>query len=377
MKSLDVIFKPQDIVMGRLHENKGKILFEFTDEFIGLGLNVSPFHLKLAQGIQTSSASFRHGLHGLFDDSLPDGWGLLLMDKNLRARGMKEPFTALDRLAYIGDNAMGALSYRPSLEQDDNGNELFDLQEVANHSVNVFEGIITDVLPILARAGGSPGGARPKVLVGIHGKQMISGECDLPDGFEHWLIKFAAKKDLKTAGVMEYSHYQMALDAGLNMMESRLFSVGEYQFFGTKRFDRINHKRIHVHTAGNLIDADFRSPSLDYESLIKLTRILTRNESDVLLMFRLMVFNVAIQNQDDHAKNFSFIMDDHGEWRLSPAYDLTRSIVPSNQHATSVNGKGAGISKNDMLAVADKSAINQSDALEIISHVFGVIDKNK
>lgn len=372
MKTLDVIYKPRNMLVGRLLHRGRDLLFEYNQQFIDTGLNLSPFKLKPATGIQRCDVRFREYLHGLFDDSLPDGWGLLLMERELTRRGIKGPFSPLDRLAYIGDSAMGALSYRPTINAD-NDDGIFDIREIAEESVRLFEDEIEEVLPAMARAGGSPGGARPKVLVGINGKQMLSGECDLPDCYEHWMIKFAAKKDLKIAGPMEYAYYLMAQDAGLHMMESRLFTVGEHRFFGTRRFDRIGNKRVHMHTAANLLDANFREPALDYKDLCKVTSILTKNHQDLLMMFRIMVFNVAIQNQDDHVKNFSFLMNDLGEWRLSPAYDLTQSILTHNQHASSVMGKGNKIATSDMLELAFVAGIDSTDAKAMIDQVYAVV----
>jgi len=371
MKIVDVIYKPRNMLVGRLVHKGRDLLFEYDQHFIDTGLNLSPFKLNPTVGIQTSSASFRKNLHGLFDDSLPDGWGLLLMDRELRKRGMKGPFSPLDRLSYIGETAMGALSYSPTLDAH-NDTEMFDIREIAEESIKLFEGEVEEVLPAMARAGGSPGGARPKVLVGIKGSRIVSGEGDLPDGYEHWIIKFSAKKDLTTAGPMEYAHYLMAQDAGLKMMESNLFSVGEHRFFGTKRFDRFDKSRVHMHTVGNLVDANFREPALDYKDLCKVTAIITKNHQDLLMMFRMMVFNIAIQNQDDHVKNFSFLMDDSGAWRLSPAYDITKSILSHNQHSTSVLGKGNKITKKDMLALASLSGIEPHDAKTIIDQVYDV-----
>ncbi len=373
MKRLDVIYKPRNILVGRLLHQGHDLLFEYDPAFVAAGLNLSPFKLRFGVGVQKSDARFRQNLHGVFDDSLPDGWGLLLMDRELRRRGIQFPLSPLDRLAYIGDSAMGALSYRPSIIDPDNDDQLFNLSEIAEASIRLYEGEIETVLPAMARAGGSPGGARPKVLVGINGNQMVFGEGDLPDGYEHWIIKFAAREDLKTAGKMEYAYYHMALDAGLNMMKSCLFEVGDNQFFGTRRFDRIGNERVHMHTVANLIDANFREPALDYETLCKMTSILTKNHQDLLMMYRMMVFNVAIENQDDHVKNFSFLMDDRGEWRLSPAYDLTRSILAGNEHSTSVAGKGGAISRQDMLKVAKGGGITASEANEIIDRVYDVV----
>jgi len=369
-KSLYVLYKPNNMLVGRLIYTGRRPTFEYDTDFIKSGLNLSPFNLELETGMQTSDAKFRGYLHGVFDDSLPDGWGMLLMDRELKKRGIDTHITPIDRLAYIGCSAMGALSYIPSMDSDDD--IVFDISEIARDSVRLFDGEIKDVIPAIIHAGGSPGGARPKVLVGISGNTMVSGEKEIPDGYEHWIIKFSAKKDIPTAGKEEYAYYLMAQDAGLNMMESRLFDIDGNRFFGSKRFDRINGKPIHMHTVGNLVDANFREPSLDYSMLCKLTSILTGNHDDVLMMYRIMVFNIAIKNQDDHAKNFSFLMDDNGKWRIAPAYDITRSITASNEHSTSVNGKGFNISSKDMLRIASDIGISDVEAQDIIDVVYAV-----
>jgi len=322
---------------------------------------------------KSADPRMRQGLHGLFDDSLPDGWGLLLMDRVLRERGHSMPVQPLDRLAFIGDTGMGALAYEPA-DSPDTNDSLFDLRELADASMRVFEGEAGQVLPMLARAGGSPGGARPKVLVGINaGKQMISGEADLPQDFEHWIIKFATRSDASTAGRLEYAYYLMALDAGLPMMPSALFEVDSIAYFGTRRFDRDGNRRIHMHTVGNLVDADFRLPSLSYVDLCRLTLNLTKNHSDLLMLFRMMVFNVAAHNRDDHAKNFAYLMDASGDWRLAPPYDLTYSSGPGGEHTTDVSGKGKGITQADMLKVARDTGITPSKAKEIIDQVQDIV----
>ena len=226
MKRLNVTYKPANMLVGTLLQDGRDILFEYDATFIAHGLPLSPYRLPLRPGIQKSAdPRMRQGLHGLFDDSLPDGWGLLLMDRFLRERGHSMPAQPVDRLAFIGDTGMGALAYEPT-QSPDPDDSLFDLRELADASMRVFEGEAGQVLPMLARAGGSPGGARPKVLVGINTDgRMISGEADLPEGFEHWIIKLSSRADAPTAGRLEYAYYLMACDAGLPMMKSTLFDV--------------------------------------------------------------------------------------------------------------------------------------------------------
>jgi len=373
MRRLSVIYKPRNMLLGTLLQSSRDILFEYDADFIESGLNLSPYSLPLQRGMQKSAPRMRHGLHGLFDDSLPDGWGLLLMNREFGKRGMAEPYLPLDRLAYIGDNAMGALAYEPA-ESADGDDCLFDLSAMAEEAVKFYAGEIDQVLPALARAGGSPGGARPKVLVGLNGKnQMVSGEGDLPSGYDHWIIKFAARHEMAHAGKQEYACYLMARDAGLSMMESRLFEVDGICCFGTRRFDREGNRRIHMHTAGNLVDADYRQPCMSYLDLCKLTYDLTKSYGDMLMMFRMMVFNVLIRNRDDHVKNFAFLMDTDGDWKLAPAYDLTCSSGPGDEHTTDVAGKGRDITGADMLKVASEAGINASRAKEIIGKVQDVV----
>jgi len=369
MKQLHVIYQPENILVGTLLQHDRQLLFEYDPAFIESGLNLSPYTLPLQPGMQKGKAGMRHGLHGLFDDSLPDGWGLLLMDRELRRQAYSGSIQPLDRLAYIGDRGMGALSYAPALESN-NDLALFDICAMAEEAVKFYEGDIDQVLPALTRAGGSPGGARPKVLVGINDQdQMISGEADLPAGYDHWIIKFSARRELDTAGRLEYDYYRMAKAAGLSMMESRLFEVDGIAYFGTRRFDRQDNRRIHMQTAGNLVDADFRQPSMSYLDLCRLTYDLTRNYSDMLMMYRIMVFNVLVYNRDDHAKNFAFLMGRSGEWRLAPAYDLTRSDGPGGEHTTDVEGKGKDIGRADMRNVADSAGIDAATANEILEQV--------
>ena len=227
------------------------------------------------------------------------------------------------------------------------------------------------------RAGGSPGGARPKVLIGIKGKQIISGENDLPDGFEQWIVKFAAKVDVRDAGPMEYAYVEMARTAGIDMPETTLFKAGKTQsYFGVRRFDRgPGNRRLHVHTFANLIHANFRIPSTDYADLLKVTAALTRNHVDVLRVFRRMVFNIAAHNRDDHAKNFAFVMNDAGEWSLSPAYDLGFAPGPGGEHTMTILGEGRTPTREHVLKMAKQFEVGAKDTSRIIDEVNAAVAK--
>ena len=227
------------IVIGKLAEVERRIYFEYATDFLNRNLQLSPFKWPLRPGLIEHVDRAFGPLPGWIDDSLPDGWGLLLVDRMFRRRGLDPAAVSpLERLSYLGTRTMGALTYHPpaEVERDD---QLIDLHEVGKNAQQIYSGEAVEVLPELMRAGGSPGGARPKVLIGLKGKQIISGENDLPDGFEHWIVKFAAKVDVRDAGPMEYAYAEMARTAGIDMPETTLFKAGKTQsYFGVRRFDR-------------------------------------------------------------------------------------------------------------------------------------------
>lgn len=381
MKKLDVHFtrSPGDSVpVGTLAEDRGRVYFEYDADFLATGLNLSPFRLPFEPGLFEHSDRQFGPLPGLFDDSLPDGWGLLLMDRHFRSLGRNlAEISPLDRLSWLDTRTMGAITYYPPSDREDADASVFDLHDLARQSQEILAGDAVDVLPQLLRAGGSPGGARPKVLVGFNPdtNNVISGEDDLPDNFEHWIIKFAAEADADDAGAMEYAYSLMARDAGIDMPPTRLFETSEGdRFFGTKRFDRDGNRRYHVHTFGNLIQSNFRIPSADYADLLKATSLLTRNHQDVLRMFRRMVFNVLAHNRDDHVKNFAFILNDTtGDWTLTPAYDLLYTPGPGGEHTMTIAGEGKNPNRTHMLQLAEQADVSQREANAIIDEVQAVV----
>ena len=357
--------------MGVLAEEQRRIYFEYDPDFLRTGLQLSPFKLPAHPGLIEHRDRAFGPLPGLFDDSLPDGWGLLLMDRHFRRQGL-DPSTAspLDRLAFLGTRTMGALTYHPAdvLEPCEH---TVDLDELSRNAEEVFAGDAAEVLPQLLRAGGSPGGARPKVLVGVCDEQIISGEDSLPDGFEPWIVKFASRADAADAGPLEHAYALMAAAAGIDMPEVRLFETpGGRRYFAVRRFDRgSGHRRVHVHTFANLIHVDFRIPSTDYTDLFKATRALTRNHQDLLRLFRRMVFNIAAHVRDDHAKNFAFLLNDEREWSLAPAYDLTFASGSGGEHTMTVAGEGRTPAREHCLMVAAQSGIRERDVEPIIERV--------
>ncbi len=341
--NVSIDFGGGSLPLGRLAIRDHKIYFEYDRGFISRGLEVSPLQLPLQLGLQSFKIDIFEGLPGLFNDSLPDGWGRLLFDRAMRAQGiLPNGLSPLDRLAHVGASGMGALTYKPDIAPDTDGDTV-DLDWLAEQAREVMHGQAADVIEELIALNGSSAGARPKALIGYRPQsgEMKHGAAVYDDGFEPWLVKFPNAQDGADAGAIEYAYAQMAQAAGVEMTETELFParVGA-GYFGTLRFDRGRTKRLHVHTASGLLHADHRTPSLDYEDLMALTLRLTRDVREVEKMFRLAVFNVLSYNRDDHAKNFSFLMDEAGNWSVSPAYDLTFSSGPGGEQSTMVAGEG-------------------------------------
>jgi serine/threonine-protein kinase HipA len=399
MRKLNVKFQrsPQDILtVGTLAEQDRRIYFEYDPAFLDKGMQLSPFKLPARPGLIEHTDHAFGPLPGLFDDSLPDGWGLLLMDRHFRRQGV-DPATLspLDRLAYLGTRTMGALTYHPPTVVEHDA-QLINLYEMGHNAEDVLEGGAAEVLPALMRAGGSPGGARPKVLVGVQGDHIISGEGDLPEGFltaggRAWIIKFAAKVDARDAGPVEFAYSLMARAAGIDMPTTRLFELKSphsdprsrprprdvRRYFGVQRFDRAEgNRRRHVHTYANLVHTNFRIPSTDYSDVFKVTWALTRNHGDVLRLFRLMAFNIAAHNRDDHAKNFAFILDDQtGEWSLAPAYDLIYAPGPGGEHTTTVLGEGRQPTREHCLKLAAQVGLKPRAVTPLIDQVNAAINQ--
>ncbi|MGL1892826.1 MAG: type II toxin-antitoxin system HipA family toxin [Spirochaetaceae bacterium] len=379
MKRLKVYLtfnKNSETLVGELAENNHTIYFQYDSSFVDSPYNLSPYKLPLTtELIEFKDLDFGP-IFGLFDDSLPDGWGLMLMDRYLKSKGFTiEELSILDRLAFIGNNTMGALTYKPVLEVKAENSDSFNLHNLFIESQNIITGKTETVLDELMRVGGSPGGARPKVLVGVGNNCLISGEGILPDIYEHWIIKFCGQGDLKESGLIEYVYSFMAKECGIDIPETKLFTTDKGDiFFGIKRFDRGPHNsRYHTHTLGNLIHSNFRIPSCDYETLFKVISSLTNNYQDLLKGFRQMVFNVFTHNRDDHVKNFSFIMNQKGVWSLSPAYDLTFSNGPRGEHSMTIDGEGKSPTINNMLNVGKNAGIKKNDCETIIKQITKVV----
>ena len=327
-----------------------RCVFEYDLEWLQNGFSLSPFYLPLQSGLATARATPFNGLFGVFYDSLPDGWGRLLVDRWLKTKGIDPAgISVLDRLALVGGHGMGALTYLPDHSPDDVVHE-HSLDFYAAKVEKVLQNEDSDALDVLLKTAGSSAGARPKVMVSMDGKE--------------WLVKFGALYDPPDIGQIEYEHSLLAARCGIEMPKTRLFH-GKY--FGTRRFDRDGNKRFHVHSAAGLLYASHQLPSLDYTGLMKATMALCRNMEETEKMFRLMVFNILIGNKDDHARNFSFIYNG-SNWKLAPAYDLLPSHGFGGQHTTTVNGHGNPTMQN-CLEVAKEAGFPDKRATKVIEQV--------
>ncbi|MBL4849203.1 MAG: type II toxin-antitoxin system HipA family toxin [Planctomycetes bacterium] len=362
-----------ELAVGHLAEQDRRVYFEFSPEFLESGFEVSPWRLPAGPGLVEHRPGEFGPLPGVFDDSLPDGWGRLLMDRYFRIEGIEpDSMSALDRLLYLGTRTMGALTYHPS--EESSSPSALELHGLAGQAQRVMAGDAERLLPELLRAGGSPGGARPKILVGRKEGELLSGEDDLPEGFEHWLIKFEGKGDPASAGAIEQAYSTMAREAGIDFPPTHLFETREGgRYFGVRRFDRLpGNRRVHMHTLGGLIHSNFRVPSCDYDVFLNVTRELTKNHEDLVEAYRRMIFNVVAANRDDHVKNFAFLMNSSGEWVLSPAFDVTYSPGPGGHHSMLIGGQEEP-TREHCLAMAERHGISRSTAEEILERVNSAV----
>ena len=354
-------------MVGRLALIDRRIYFEYDPAFLATGLELSPFKLPLKAGAIVCDDSVFEGLFGIFNDSLPDGWGRLLLDRQVQRYGITpQLLTPLDRLTHVGLHGMGALCYEPDVSTHGSHEKKINLDHLANKTLKVLAGEANQVFSDLLELSGSSAGARPKIMVGVNAayNHIVYGQQLLPRGYRHWMIKFASSNDLSDIGAVEYAYSLMAKAAGLCMPSTYLFpakSGGGY--FGVERFDYQHDQRLHMHSIAGLLHTDHRIPALDYETLLRVTLALTKNVKEVEKMFRLAVFNVLAHNRDDHSKNFAFLMQPGGGWQMAPAYDLTFSSGPGGEQSTTVLGEGRRPGKTQLLALAKKFTIKKASEL--------------
>ena len=353
-------------------DSRKTVFFEYDPQFKKSGLEAAPLMMPL-QGRQiysfpTLSEETFQGLPGMLADSLPDYFGNQIINSYLRAHGRAEnSFNAVEKLCYVGKRGIGALEYRPAWSKNAKSrkievNELAALAAEVLHDREKFHtsfGRKGQAFHDILQVGSSAGGARAKAVIAWNRKtnEVFSGQVEAPKGFEYWLLKFDTVKDNKSFGRIEYAYYLMAKAAGIEMSESRLLEEGEYAHFMTRRFDRVDGKKLHVQTLCAMAHLDYNDPiSNSYEQAFEVMEKLHLLPGEKEQLFRKMVFNAVVRNHDDHTKNISFIMTPDGAWHLAPAYDMTWAYRPGSkwtgQHQMSINGKRDHFTHDDFIAVA-------------------------
>ncbi|MCR9154088.1 MAG: type II toxin-antitoxin system HipA family toxin [Bacteroidetes bacterium] len=386
------------------NENDGTASFEYDPDFIETGLDLSPIMMPLGESRNYRFPDHRNtttfkGLPGMLADVLPDKYGNALINQWLvRHNRPANSINPVETLSFIGERAMGALEFEPIVPKVKSQSlklEMNDLIDITSKILSGRQDLLTKLQPdeekalqAILKIGTSAGGARAKALIAFNKEteEIRSGQANAPKGFEHYLIKFDGIEDEQFGtssgyGRVEMAYYKMALDAGIEMMESDLLEENGRAHFMTKRFDRVHGKgKIHVQSFCALRHYDFKDIDIySYEDLFETMRLLVLPYPQAEQLFRRMVFNVIARNCDDHTKNFAFTMDKNGEWSLSPAFDLCHAYRPSStwvsQHCLSLNGKRNNIERSDLLEVAKK--MNIKKASEIIDQVDQVIGRWK
>ena len=349
---LEVFYHGRRVGIMALYQNR-LAAFEYDSDWIVDGFSISPFSLPLEKKVFMPEWSPFEGLFGVFSDSLPDGWGRLLVDRLMIKNGIDSYVVGnLNRLSIVGASGMGALTYHPIVPVGENQEEK-SLDEIARECEKLLNTDSSDDLDYLFLRGGSSGGARPKILTRIDD--------------EDWIIKFPSSQDSKEIGKQEYDYAMCAMACGIDVEKVNLFpSKRTSGYFGTRRFDREGPNeddKIHMVSASGLLETSHRIPNLDYDILMQLTLQLTQSMEECEKLYKLMCFNVYAHNRDDHSKNFTFLYrEGEKRWVLSPAYDLTYSYSLGGEHATMVHGNGKNPDLEDLLAVAKKAGLNVTKA---------------
>ena len=369
------------------------VQFEYDRDFVGRGLEPSPLMMPVREGRIYSFAGLNRetymGLPGMLADSLPDTYGRALFDRWLTLTG-RTSSNPVETLCFLGKRCMGALEFEPAIEAGYNPDQRFEIDslvDVARETLAnkaAFEANLNDdkkaAIAEILRLGTSAGGQRAKAIIAYNKAtgEVRSGHVEAPTGFDYYLIKLdgvsarAGFRETENYGRLEYSFYKLAKACGIEMTECSLLEENGRAHFMTRRFDREGGQKVHMQTLCGIAHYDFRLlRAYSYEQAFGVMRALRLPYSDAQQMFRRIVFNVVVRNQDDHTKNISFLMGEDGHWHLSPAYDMGYAYNPQGgwtaMHQMSVNGKYDKITRNDLLALA--TANNIKNPSEIIEEV--------
>lgn len=384
-------------------EENGIVGFQYDEEFIGSGIEVSPIKMPLSQrtySFPTLSEETFHGLPGMVADSLPDKFGTIVINRYLESQGRRpDSLSVIEKLCYTGKRGMGALEYEPAQEiiNDDDAVDIDALTKLASEILSKKEDFHIEkndkMMAQLMESGSSVGGARAKTLIAWNpeSNDIRSGQVNAGKGYEYWLLKFDNIKNNRDKDLMpddgeytkiEYAYYLMAKSAGIDMSECRLYKENGSAHFMTKRFDRKGERgeKVHMQSLCALAHMDFNMPrKYAYEDAFTVMKQLKLPYGDRTQLFKRMLFNEYAKNFDDHTKNISFLMDKRGIWSLAPAYDITfsykRDSIWVNAHQMLINGKADEILKEDIMKVATMAGIRKTDAQKCIDEVVGAVMK--
>lgn len=379
-----------------LPEGARYVSFEYDKDFVRMGVEISPLMMPISNRVyefpDLVTPAFR-GVPGLLADSLPDRFGNAVIDQWLASQGRTpESFNVVERLCYTGKRGMGALEYLPATRLNGDNNNIVDIAELVAFASSVLEArenihlSARDDLTYkqLLKLGTSAGGARAKAIMAYNKStgDIRSGQINLDPGYDYWLMKFDGVskngdhdlEDVPEYTLIEYAYYLMAIQAGINMSECELLEENGRKHFMTRRFDRVDGKKLHMQSLGAITHIDYNEPGLcSYEMAALTARKLGLPNSDIEQFYRRMVFNVLAVNQDDHVKNISFLMDRNAVWTLSPAYDVTFACDSGNKwlrsHQMSINGKRSNILQEDMTSCGQNMDLKTSRCKKIIEEV--------
>ena len=376
--------------IGTILYDEGNVYFEYDEKFKASGLEISPLKLPLSStGLYTNrDDTYFDGLAGVFHDSLPDKFGTKVIERYYESKGIPaQELNILQKLMFVGNKAMGAISYLPAEHTFDDTEtiEALEISQFYESAKKIMEGksisVISEMLSFMDSAA-SAGGARAKAVVGFSPEtdKMVYGLNDnLPEGFGHWLIKFDSLKDDGSSSdftKLEYIYMSMAREAGINVPNIRMIKQEKLSHYLIERFDRVDGRRVHLHSAAGMTHTNFNIPKhYSYDELMRLTRYITGEQQAVEEQFRRMIFNIVARNQDDHAKNFSYMMDNNGVWKISPAYDITYANGQgyTKNHQLSLKGKVNDFTIEDILSLAKEHSIDEKWTRECVQNIVEIV----
>ncbi|QHI96781.1 type II toxin-antitoxin system HipA family toxin [Xylophilus rhododendri] len=335
------------------------IAFEYSDEALSRGLELSAYTLPLrGPKLRKDFPAHQLQLPGPVYDSLPDGWGMLLMDRLFRQRGLQAArIGPLERLSFVGSHAMGAMSYVPVAPEMSGPSESVCLPELAAQVQTVLQGEGAAFLQQLLQMGGSPQGARPKALLYRDAASGLFSTAAAP-GLEPWLVKFPAHREHPEVCAVETVYAHCLRACGIATPDTEFFALPNGQAaFASRRFDRQDGMRVPMQSLAAFTGADYRAPgALDYTNFLRATQMCTNDVRQKAVAFERAVFNVTFNNRDDHTKNFCFLMSPAGGWSLAPAYDVTFCEGPGGYHQMDVMGEALNIERKHLLALGEREA---------------------